>query len=79
MAGLPVVASNYPDMGAFVTENQMGITCDPESPAAIADAINMLLADNMLREKLANGAKIARTAFNWENEHQKLLEIYSKL
>ena len=78
MAGLPVVASNYPDMGAFVTENQMGLTCDPESSASIANAIKMLLDDNMLREKLANGAKIARTTFNWENEKKKLLEIYSK-
>lgn len=79
MAGLPVVASNYPDMGAYVTENQMGITCDPESPASIADAIKLLLGDSAFREKLANGAKIARKTFNWENEQKKLLEIYSNL
>lgn len=78
MAGLPVVASNYPDMGAFVSENQMGITCDPESPTSIANAIKMLLEDPALREKLANGAKIARETFNWGNEQKKLLEIYSK-
>ena len=79
MAGLPVVASNYPDMGAYVTENQMGITCDPVSPASIANAIKQLVDHSAFREELANGAKIARKTFNWENEHKKLLEIYSKL
>jgi len=78
MAGLPVIASNYPDMGTFVIENRMGITCDPESPESIANSINSLLADTELREKLANGARIARTKFNWENEQKKLLEVYSR-
>lgn len=38
MAGLPVVASNYPGMGKFVTDNKMGITCDPESAEGISAA-----------------------------------------
>lgn len=36
MAGLPVVASNYPGMGKFVTDNKMGIICDPESAEGIS-------------------------------------------
>jgi len=79
MAGLPVIASNYPDMGKFVTENKMGITCDPESAESINAAINTLVSDPELREKFAEGAKIARTKFNWANEQKKLLEIYSQL
>ena len=79
MAGLPVIASNYPDMGKFVTENKMGITCDPESSESIIAAINTLVSDPELREKFAEGARIARTKFNWANEQKKLLEIYSQL
>jgi len=78
MAGLPVITSNYPDMGTFVTENRMGITCDPESPASIADAIHVLTADPKLREELADGAKVARDAFNWQHEQKKLLAIYAE-
>ena len=79
MAGLPVISSNYPDMGKFVTENKMGITCDPESPESISAAINTLVTDAELRATYAQGAKIARTKFNWENEQKKLLEIYSQI
>ena len=79
MAGLPVVASNYPDMGKFVTQNKMGITCDPESAESINAAINSLVIDPKLREQFAEGARIARTKFNWANEQKKLLEIYSLL
>jgi glycosyltransferase involved in cell wall biosynthesis len=79
MAGLPVIASNYPDMGKFVTENKMGITCDPESAESINAAIQTLVNDPQLREKFAEGARIARTKFNWANEQKKLLEIYSQL
>jgi glycosyltransferase involved in cell wall biosynthesis len=79
MAGLPVIASDYPDMGKFVTENKMGITCDPESAQSISVAINNLVSDPQLREKFAEGARIARTKFNWANEQKKLLEIYSQL
>jgi len=79
MAGLPVIASNYPDMGKFVTENKMGITCDPESAESISAAINTLVSDPQLREKFAEGARIARTKFNWANEQKKLLKIYSQL
>jgi glycosyltransferase involved in cell wall biosynthesis len=78
MAGLPVIASNYPDLGRFVTENHMGITCDPESPASIADAVHVLLADPKLRNELASGAKVARDTFNWQHEQKKLLDIYAK-
>jgi len=78
MAGLPVIASNYPDLGAFVTENRMGITCDPESPASIADAIRKLTTNPRLREELAGGAKVARDSFNWQHEQKKLLDIYAK-
>jgi len=78
MAGLPVIASNYPDLGAFVTENRMGITCDPESPASIADAIRKLTTNPRLREELAGGAKVARDSFNWQHEQKKLLAIYAE-
>lgn len=78
MAGLPVIASNYPDLGTFVTENHMGITCDPESPVSIADAVHVLLADPKLRNELASGAKVARDTFNWQHEQKKLLAIYAE-
>jgi glycosyltransferase involved in cell wall biosynthesis len=79
MAGLPVIASNYPDMGAFVTENKMGVTCDPESPESISAAIRVLMGDPAKRNELSLGAQAARREYNWNNEQRKLHEVYAKL
>jgi glycosyltransferase involved in cell wall biosynthesis len=79
MAGLPVIASNYPDMGTFVTENNMGITCDSESPESISAAIRVLVGDPAKRKELSIGAQAARLEYNWDREQRKLHEIYAKL
>jgi len=79
MAGLPVVASNYPDMGAYVADNQMGVTCDPESPQDIRRAINELISDPELRRQCAQASRVARTKYNWSVEKDKLLAIYNEL
>lgn len=79
MAGLPVIASDYPDMGKFVTVNKMGVTCDPESVESITKAIHLLVTNSGLRNELSVGAKSARQEFNWEREQGKLHEIYSRL
>jgi glycosyltransferase involved in cell wall biosynthesis len=79
MAGLPVVASNYPDMGQFVSDNKMGVTCDPESLESITTAISVLVNDSELRHELGLGAKVARNEFNWEKEQRKLHDLYAQL
>lgn len=79
MAGLPVVASNYPDMGTYVLDNHMGVTCDPESPSDIRRAINELISDPEMRRRCAEGSRAARTTFNWSVESEKLLAIYNEL
>ncbi len=79
MAGLPVVASNYPDMGTYVSDNHMGVTCDPESPQDIRRAINELISNPDLRRQCAEGSREARNRFNWSVEKEKLLAIYNEL
>ena len=79
MAGIPVIASNYPDMGSFVQMNDIGLTCDPESVTEIRDAILKLMNDSELRSKYAKNANVARSKFNWQIEEEKLLAIYREL
>ena len=54
----------------------MGITCDPESPADIAESVNLILSDENTREKMRNNALEAARIYNWENESRKLVSLY---
>ena len=76
MAGTPVVGSDLPQLSALVTENDVGATCDPSDPVAIAAAIKGVLA--CLPELRAN-ARIAASRYTWDTEKRKLLDLYARL
>lgn len=80
LAGLPVIASNFPLYREVVEGNKCGITVDPTNPKKIAAAIEYLITYPSEREKMGeNGRKAISEKYNWENESKKLLEIYGKL
>lgn len=75
-AGLPMVGSDFPDLKWFIKGYNMGITCDPESPADIAESVNLILSDENTREKMRDNALEAAKIYNWENESRKLVSLY---
>lgn len=79
-AGLPVIASNFPLWVELFAEYKCGLNVDPHDPAAIAEAMDWLLANP--EEAVAMGQR-GRTAveavYNWEPEAQKLVDLYQKL
>jgi glycosyltransferase involved in cell wall biosynthesis len=78
-AGLPVVGSNFPDLKKYIEGYNFGVTCDPDSPKKIADAINYILSDERRYEEMRRNALEAAKVFNWENESNKLLALYEVL
>ena len=78
-AGLPVVSSDFPGFRSVVAGHDLGKTCDPENPRAIAAAINWVLADKARYAKMKKNALKASKIFCWENESKKLIEVYEKL
>lgn len=77
---LPVVVSNFPRLGALIEKLKVGITVDPEDPAAIAAAIRRLHGDPELRRRLGeNGRMTVLNERNWEAEAVKLLAVYERL
>jgi glycosyltransferase involved in cell wall biosynthesis len=78
-AGLPVVSSNFPALKEIIEGYGLGCTFDPEEPESIAAAINRVLADGQLYDKMKRNALKAAKIFNWETESRKLLEIYRRL
>jgi glycosyltransferase involved in cell wall biosynthesis len=79
-AGIPVVASDFPLWKEIVEGNNCGICIAPHDTKAIADAVNRLLADENLAQKMGeNGKKAVKEKYNWETESLNLLSFYKKL
>jgi glycosyltransferase involved in cell wall biosynthesis len=80
LAGIPVVASNFPLWQQIVAENNCGVCVDPKDVSAISAAINDLLAnDDASRIMGENGRKAVLEKFNWSEQATKMIAIYDKL
>jgi glycosyltransferase involved in cell wall biosynthesis len=80
-AGVPVVASDLPGMAEVVSESDVGVLCDPTSPAAIAAAIRTILEKpqderGRMRARILH---IAHERCDWETQLRTLLEVYGEL
>jgi glycosyltransferase involved in cell wall biosynthesis len=79
-AGMPVVASDFPVWRAIVDEAGCGLLVDPQDPAAIAEAMRTLLADNERAAQMGeNGRKAAIARYSWQAEGEKLTGLYERL
>jgi len=78
-AGLPVVASDFPETRRVVEEHDAGRTCDPGDPASIAAAISAVVQDPERHEAMSRNARAAAVEFSWEREAPKLLALYETL
>jgi glycosyltransferase involved in cell wall biosynthesis len=80
IAGLPVIASDFPLWREIVMGNECGICVNPKDPVEISEAINYLLKNDVLSEAIGNnGAKAVQEKFNWNSEKLKLFSLYSSL
>lgn len=80
LAGIPVVASDFPLWKEIVEGNDCGVCVDPLDPKQIADAVKLILADDARAEEMGkNGRKAVLEKYNWKNEEDKLLSIYNGL
>jgi glycosyltransferase involved in cell wall biosynthesis len=76
--GVPVVVSDFPEMRAIVDTWGVGATCDPRSPASIADAVRDVLA----RDRRASFTACRRAAmerYSWQRQSSRLLEAYDRI
>lgn len=78
-AGLPVVASDFPEMRRIVTEHRLGVVCDAGDPAAIAAAVRSITEDPARLAACRAGVRAAAAVFTWEREQTKLLGLYEPL
>ena len=67
-AGIPILATDFPEMARVVKEYQVGKTIAENRPEMIAKAIQEMLSQNYLKENFAKAA----SDFCWDNEQQKI-------
>ena len=72
---LPVIMSDFPYWRQVFGDHAVYV--NPNSPAQIAEQIEVLLSDNALYQTLRQkGRKLVEDQYSWEAETLKLLEIY---
>jgi len=75
-AGLPVVAADFPGLKEIVESKQTGRCANPEDPRAIAQAINSILTDDDLRNRMSrNARRAAKERYCYQVEGAPLLKV----
>lgn len=74
MAGLAIVANNYPEMKKIVMNEKLGEVVDYRNIDEIRYAINNVIKKENL-EKYKNNSKNIRVKYSWEVDENELLEI----
>jgi glycosyltransferase involved in cell wall biosynthesis len=80
MSGLPLVTTPVGLMKEAIRHGQNGLLVPVRSPEAIVGAIERLLADRMLRERLGRAAqRDALAKYTWDKVAQPVTAIYESL
>ena len=80
MAGIPVIAPNFPLYREVVEGSKCGICVDPTNVRELADAILRLMDDPRQALQMGqNGQEAVRKLYNWEHEGKHLVQAYEKI
>jgi glycosyltransferase involved in cell wall biosynthesis len=79
VAGVPVVASNFPEITGFVESNKVGLVVDPDKEDDVVGAIEQLLTDAEMHLECVKNCLRAANRYTWENESLKLVRAIENL
>jgi glycosyltransferase involved in cell wall biosynthesis len=79
MAGLPMIASDLPEMKRVVLGLGVGRVFDPEDPGAIARAVESVFADEREVAEMRRRALEGGREMNWAAQERVLRKIYERL
>jgi glycogen(starch) synthase len=78
-AGVPVVASDVGGIPEVVDEGVTGLLVPPLDVDALAGALDRLVADSALRERLADGARRRAGDYAWPLLAARVLAVYGEV
>ena len=77
--GLPQVTMNFPEYKKINDEFEVAVLVDNLQIETITTAINRLLDDDNLYNRLQQNCTKARLILNWQNEEKKLITFYKTI
>jgi glycosyltransferase involved in cell wall biosynthesis len=78
MGGLPVIASDFPEIRRVVETYQVGELVDPASVEEVAAAMQRLIEDEDRRDQLSANAVASRRSLDWHSQVPAFIEVYRK-
>lgn len=78
-SGTPVIGSNFPEISRVINDYNIGLCCDPEDTADIANVINKMKSDEELYARFKHNLIQAKKDLCWENEREILKKAYQKI
>lgn len=78
-AGLPIIATNLPEIRKVVEKYEVGLLLNGKDTQEIATAVNALIENPAMRETMASNSARAALELNWEEQENKLVEMYNQL
>jgi glycosyltransferase involved in cell wall biosynthesis len=79
-SGLPVIATKFGEVAAFVKEANCGILVDPESVEEVASAIEFIFTHEKEAAEMGDrGRQLVKSKYSWEKEKNELVDFYIKL
>jgi glycosyltransferase involved in cell wall biosynthesis len=79
-AKIPVLAAKVGGLSTLIDDRETGLFFNPYSKASLSTALNTLLNNKALRERLiTHGFMKAKTSYLWEQHSEKLLNFYDEV
>ncbi|MBF8756127.1 glycosyltransferase family 4 protein [Pseudomonas guariconensis] len=78
-AEVPIVVSDLPEMGRFITELKNGIVVDQTDPCDIARGIQSVLDNREKYQVGDNSRKTLRTIYSWKAQSAALAKAYKEV
>ncbi|MDR4506266.1 MAG: glycosyltransferase family 4 protein [Candidatus Scalindua sp.] len=76
-AGLAVIISDFPKLKKLINDIGCGISVDPENPRKIAESIEYLYKNPDIKTEMSEKGKNAfLEKYNWDNESDKVVNVY---
>jgi glycosyltransferase involved in cell wall biosynthesis len=79
MAGVPVLASDLPELRTLVQGYNVGKTADSSDPDDVARALMEMLGSETDRNTWIRNAERLCETFNWENASQRFTKAFRRL